>query len=129
MKLTENFVVEEVMDSELLADLRQKGIDPRWLLDEQLFLRLEQIRKHFNAPVIITSGYRSQAKNYLAKGKDYSQHLFGRGVDFVVEGIAAEVVQAYCRNAFVDGGLGKGKDFTHLDTRWSDYLVEWEYPS
>lgn len=128
-KLSEHFKLEEFFKPDTLADLRQKGQDPQWHLDERLIVRLEQIRTHFNKAVKITRAYSSQAENFATEGKPYSQHLYGRGVDFIVDGIEPGVVQAYIRSAFADGGLGKGKTFTHLDCRWSNYLIEWEYPT
>lgn len=128
MNLSGHFSIEEFFSKDTLADLKHRNINPQWLIARELIERLELIRAHFNAPLKITSGYRSPAQNYLAKGKDYSFHLFGRACDFVVEGIPNEAVQAYCKSVFDSGGLGSSKDFTHLDVRWSKFLVEWEYP-
>jgi uncharacterized protein YcbK (DUF882 family) len=128
-KLSENFSVEEFFKPETLADLRQNKQDPQWHIDERIVVRLEQIRRHFGKPVHITRCYSTAAENFTVEGKPYSQHLYGRGVDFIVEGVDAPTVQAYIKSAFADGGLGHGKNFTHLDCRWSNYLIEWEYPS
>lgn len=47
---------------------------------------LEPVRKHFNQPVIIHSGYRSPAVNRAVGGSATSDHCHGRAVDFHVKG-------------------------------------------
>ena len=48
---------------------------------------LERVRKHFNKPVYITSGYRSKELNKAIGGSRYSQHMKGEAADFVVKDI------------------------------------------
>lgn len=47
---------------------------------------LEKVRAYFNAPVIITSGYRSEELNKWVGSKKGSQHLTGHACDFYVKG-------------------------------------------
>ena len=48
---------------------------------------LEPIRKHFDRPVIVTSGYRSPKVNKAIGGSATSQHCFGQAADFTVPGV------------------------------------------
>ena len=57
---------------------------------------LEKIRKHFNRPVIITSGCRCYKHNKLVGGVSNSRHLYGKAADFVVSGVPTYQVLNYC---------------------------------
>lgn len=48
---------------------------------------LELVRRHFNRPVIILSGFRSPELNAAVKGRPNSQHMKGEAADIVVAGI------------------------------------------
>ena len=103
------------------------GGNPLAKLDQRLIERLQFVRDHFNKKIKITSGFRTPEHNSEVGGSKNSQHLYGRAADFVVEDIEPVMVQEYCRNTFTTGGLGLGKTFTHLDVRWSDTLVVFDY--
>lgn len=45
------------------------------------------IRIHYDKPMLIRSGYRSEALNKEAKGARYSQHLDGQAADIEINGI------------------------------------------
>lgn len=45
---------------------------------------LEPIRKEFNTPIHITSGFRCKELNSYVKGSKTSQHLLGQAVDIVM---------------------------------------------
>lgn len=47
---------------------------------------LEPVRAHFEAPVIVTSGYRSPRLNVAIGGSASSQHCKGEAADFTVAG-------------------------------------------
>ncbi len=49
---------------------------------------LEKIRAHFGKPVIVTSGFRSEAVNRDAGGASNSQHLLGEAADIHIPGVA-----------------------------------------
>jgi len=54
------------------------------LLAEKVF---EPIREHFKRPILISSGYRSQALNALTKGASLtSQHCKGEAIDIDMDG-------------------------------------------
>lgn len=49
---------------------------------------LDPIREKFAAPLIITSGYRTEELNALVGGACNSQHMTGEAVDFYLEGFS-----------------------------------------
>lgn len=105
--LSEHFSADEFK----CKDGSTHSIDPR------LIEMLEQIRAHFNAPVRITSGYRSPSYNRKIGGSRNSYHMRGMAADIKVEGVAPSQVYAYCNRAFATGGVGRYASFTHVDCR------------
>ena len=59
---------------------------------------LEPVRKHFQKPIFITSGYRSKELNKAIGGSRYSQHQRGEAADFVVKDIPVSKVFEYIIN-------------------------------
>ncbi len=49
---------------------------------------LEPVRRHYNKPVRINSGYRGAALNAAVGGSSKSQHCNGEAVDFEIDGLA-----------------------------------------
>ena len=92
MKLSENLNLSEVTRSE---SAKRNGIDNMpteehianfKLLAEKIF---EPIRKHFGAPIHISSGYRSEKLNRLVPGTSLtSQHCLGEAIDIDMDGTA-----------------------------------------
>ena len=79
---------------------------------------LEDIRAHFNEPVIITSGYRTPEYNAKIGGAKNSQHTKGSAADIKVSGIPAREVQKYLKHKYPDKyGIGSYLTFTHIDIR------------
>lgn len=88
----------------------------------QLAVELEEIRRLFNMPITIVSGYRSFPYNRKIGGARDSQHVAGRAVDFKVRLVSAADVHRACLELYdagkLDmGGLGRYPSFTHLDIR------------
>jgi len=86
MNLSPNFTLAEFLVSETAV---RQGIDntpdTTIILNlRRLAERLEQVRAIFNAPIIITSGYRSPALNCAVGGVPDSAHMFGRAADFII---------------------------------------------
>ena len=94
-------------------------------ISKELINRLQQIRNYYGKPLIITSGFRCETHNIKVGGKEFSQHLYGNAVDFIIEGISPKEIQKYCENLFKDGGIGYGKTFTHVDVRGK--RARWNY--
>ena len=55
-------------------------------MNDNFMLKLEELRKKYNTPMIITSGYRHPAHNVAIGGSRYSAHTKGRAVDVQVVG-------------------------------------------
>ena len=124
MKLTENFSIEELnkhkfnMPDEVLDNLKM------------LAVQLEIIRAHFNAPVIINSGYRNLEYNRNIGSKDTSQHVKGTAADIVVSGVSpddvADAIEFLINTGMLkEGGVGRYNSFTHYDIRGS--RARWNY--
>ena len=89
MKLSEHLDLVEVTRSETA---KRKGISnmptPQHLenfkkLAQNIF---EPIRKHFQVPIHISSGYRSKELNALIGGVKTSDHCFGMAIDLDQQG-------------------------------------------
>lgn len=79
---------------------------------------LEDIRRHFNAQITVTSGCRCETYNKTVGGKKNSQHLRGRAADIQVEDHSPIEVKEYAEYIMPDwGGIGLYKTFVHIDTR------------
>lgn len=58
---------------------------------------LEEIRNHYNKPLIPTCGFRCQEKNSKTKGSiPNSRHILGSACDFYVEGINTNELLKFC---------------------------------
>jgi uncharacterized protein YcbK (DUF882 family) len=89
-----------------------------------VFAKMDDIRKHFNKPIIIHVAYRPPTYNALVKGAKASAHLSGMAVDFHVDGLSCDSVRKE-----LDDGLLKslalryedlpGSNWVHIDTRWA----------
>lgn len=86
-------------------------------IDYEVVSACHAIREFFDRPVTITSGCRCKPHNKAVGGSDASQHLLGRAVDIVVEGVDARVVQNLVDEQLRMPGMGCYEDFTHIDSR------------
>jgi len=94
MKLSPNFNLEELTFSQVAS---RRGIDntPSDKVKdnlERLAFFLEQVRKVFNKPFLISSGYRSREVNESVGGSKTSQHCEGCAADFNVKGMSPNAV-------------------------------------
>lgn len=55
--------------------------------------KLDKIREIVQAPIVVTSWYRPIRYNEFIKGSKNSSHIFGKAVDFQVQGIDADTVR------------------------------------
>jgi uncharacterized protein YcbK (DUF882 family) len=82
--------------------------------------KLVKLRKKYNRPMIISSGYRSRAYNSSINGARYSPHLYGRAVDVLCHGKSAYDLIKLAMNMGMTGiGLQQRGNydgrFVHLD--------------
>lgn len=87
-KLTPHFTLEELTHSQTAM---RKGLDntPNAVIINNLTItcaNLETVRALLNAPLMISSGYRSPAVNRAVGGSATSAHTHGWAVDFICPG-------------------------------------------
>jgi uncharacterized protein YcbK (DUF882 family) len=81
---------------------------------------LEQIRLHFDAPVVIQSGCRCAKHNRNVGGAARSQHVNGAAADIKVQGVSPKVVADWLSSAYPRTyGIGRYRTWTHIDVRLS----------
>nr|DAN90512.1 MAG TPA: peptidase [Microviridae sp.] len=91
------------------------------LIATELIEILEKIRNHFNAPVIINSGYRTPSWNSKVNGAPNSYHCKGMAADIVVKGHSSREVAKYADKIMEQGGVIRYTNFTHIDVREEQY--------
>ena len=90
MQLSKHFKLEEMTKS---MTATRKGIDNSpgsgdiKNLENVCYEILEPARAHFDKPITITSGYRSEALCEAIGSKKTSQHARGQAVDFEIAGV------------------------------------------
>jgi hypothetical protein len=84
MKLSEHFTLEELTFSQEAARRGLNNDPPPRIVENLTFLaaRLEEVRALLQAPMVVSSGYRSPAVNDAVGGSATSQHRFGLAADF-----------------------------------------------
>ena len=85
--------------------------------DETMVRLADQVREHFGAPVIVSSGVRCQAHNDELPGSvKNSYHLRGKAMDFCVRGVPGATLLAYVKTLPVHYAYQIGNsDFVHMD--------------
>jgi uncharacterized protein YcbK (DUF882 family) len=87
-------------------------------VDIELLNHLEDVRHYFGKPITINSGCRCAIHNAHVNGSLKSQHMRGKAVDIVVQGVNPIIVADYFDTLFPDKyGLGKYDSWTHFDVR------------
>lgn len=116
-KVSDHFKVKEFACSD--------GSDTVFI-SEDLIKVLENIRNHFESPVDVTSGYRTDYHNRRIGGAKYSQHKYGMAADIVVRGVCPKAVQNYIDEVWPDCyGMGISDNYTHIDVRHN--RARWHY--
>lgn len=91
------------------------------LIATELIEVLEKIRSHFEAPVIISSGYRTPSWNSKVNGASNSYHCKGMAADIVVKGHSSREVAKYADSIMEQGSVIRYTNFTHVDVREERY--------
>lgn len=87
-------------------------------IDTDLLYILQTTRNHFNSPIVINSGYRTDSYNKIVNGSTYSQHKYGRAADIKVKGVSPQKVAEYLETLLPNnGGIGIYPNFVHVDVR------------
>lgn len=85
---------------------------------EETLVRLaEEVREHFGAPAVISSGVRCQAHNDALPGSvPNSRHLRGKAIDFCIRGVSGTALLKYVKTLPVRYAYQiDGCDFVHMD--------------
>lgn len=94
--------------------------------DEKMVRLMDNIRTHFNVPIIPHSGVRCKTWNKLQGGGTASQHLYGTACDFHVNGVSPKKVADYVETLMPNtGGIGLYSWGIHVDTR--AVKARWDY--
>jgi uncharacterized protein YcbK (DUF882 family) len=117
MELTQHFSKEE-FNSKDGAGMPQEV----WANIKILAKQLEALRSVLNAPIHITSAYRSELHNKSIGGKLNSQHLLGKAADIQVKGkspkqVHKAILKLIKDGKMLEGGLGLYDTFVHYDIR------------
>lgn len=91
------------------------------LIARELLEILEDIRNHFDSPVVINSGYRTPKWNEKVGGTPNSYHCKGMAADIVVKGHSSLEVARYANSIMQEGGIIRYTNFTHIDVREKKY--------
>ena len=87
-------------------------------VDAELLQVVTDVREHFGAPVVITSGHRCAKHNANVGGAKNSMHLTGKAADIKVQGITPYHVWSYLTERYPNKyGIGSYPNFTHIDVR------------
>jgi len=130
MPLSKHFVIQEFVPKGIYDSFGDKST---WFIDPNLIKLAEVIREHFGKPMTINNWHtggqffeRGFRVPESTTGARYSQHRFGRAIDFNVEGLAAHEVYLEILNnesLFRLAGLSAmeniefTKTWTHVDIR------------
>lgn len=90
MKISENFALSEFTKSQTAIRLNIDNKPGDVHIANLILVAnniLEPVRKHFDQPVIITSGFRSVPLCAAIGSSKFSQHALGQAVDFEVIGV------------------------------------------
>ena len=82
-------------------------------------LRLaEEVRTHFDAPCIVSSGIRCEKHNQAVGGVASSRHLAGKAMDFCIRGKTAIETLSYVQKLpAVRYAYAIDKNFVHMDVK------------
>ena len=87
-------------------------------VDPRLLRLADQVRAHFNAPCIVSSGVRCEKHNKAVGGVSNSRHLQGKAMDFRIEGSSATKTLAYVQSLpGVRYTYAIDKNYVHMDVK------------
>ena len=84
--------------------------------DETLVRLADQVRNHFGAPVMVSSGVRCQVHNDELPGSaKNSYHVKGKAMDFCVRGVPGATLLAYVKQLPVHYTYQIDDSYVHMD--------------
>ena len=87
-------------------------------VDPRLLRLADQVRSHFGAPCIISSGVRCEKHNKAVGGVSDSRHLQGKAMDFCIKGSSATKTLAYVQSLpGVRYTYAIDKNYVHMDVK------------
>lgn len=114
-QITANFNAKEFLSKD--------GRNNYFRVSTKLVENIQALRNHFGRQVRVNSGYRSPEQNQNVGGVRNSYHMLGMAADISVGDVPPVVVQNYAIASGMFGGVGRYKNFTHVDVRKDK--VEW----
>lgn len=117
MNADEGSISEHFKATEFQCKDKSKSL----LIAQKLIDTLEDIRKHFNEPVYINSGYRTPKWNEKVGGAANSYHCKGMAADIWVKNHSSAEVARYANSLMENGGIIKYTNFVHIDVRETKY--------
>jgi hypothetical protein len=124
MYICKNFIIEEFVSSKIYNELKN---DSWKLLDERILITVDELRLYIGKKITINNwkwggtfsqrGYRD-----LSIGSKYSQHRFGRAIDFDVNSYSSEEIRKIIISKqelfpFVTA-IEKNTNWVHIDCRY-----------
>lgn len=104
------------------AELASKDGAKELLISLELLEVLEEIREHFNKPVIVNSGYRTPWWNTQVGGAKNSYHCKGMAADIRIKGVSPKEIAKFASEYMKDhGGVICYTNFVHVDVREGYY--------
>jgi uncharacterized protein YcbK (DUF882 family) len=101
-------------------------------IDDELVLRLQELRELLGFPIKITSGYRCERYQNELKARGYetakgiSQHQLGKAADIKTGHHTGKELEAAARKVgFL--AVGVGKEFIHVDLRPEHHSWAYSY--
>ena len=139
MRLTKNISLWELIPQREYEKYGEKSV---WFIDPRVPLLAQFIRDWFSKPLTINTWRNGGDKNLSGFrppdceiGASYSQHKFGRALDFRIHDIDSAEIREVIRNNFVrfnDFGLSTIEEGTptwvHIDCRTTNSQLIYEVP-
>ncbi len=121
-----HFKLSELVPPSVLNDLGERA----WMmLDDRLLKFIDDLRDDLGKKIYVNRGDATnrgfRLKGKVAKAANYSQHYYGRAIDFTVEGMSAQEVRQYIKDNKVKypmvRRMEKDVDWVHVDcANWGD---------
>lgn len=108
-----------------LREFACKGGTQEVKVHAEMIAKLQLLRERVGKPIIINSGYRTPEHNKRVGGSPTSYHMQGMAVDISIpSGWTVDRIAKLAKDIGFRG-IGKYKNFVHLDVRPS--VTEWDY--